>query len=182
LIPTAIPAHFKGQTNPRTGKPPILPIFVCDVHGFFDLSYGASWFRRPNRPIFKVKRALEQNSDMTFAKTNSWTSVKSLVMEAVGPNGQIGPFSRSNESQSSYGVSWSRRPNQPVFKVKRALEQLWSQLVPMAKPTHFQGQTSLEKVNRLFCQFSCIIIHGFFSDPNFDVNFAKNFHGHPLRP
>ncbi|KAG5582350.1 hypothetical protein H5410_052977 [Solanum commersonii] len=51
--------------------------FIMDV--FQDISYGDSW---PQQPIFK-------------------TSIKILVMEPVGPDGQNNLFSRSNEHQSS---------------------------------------------------------------------------------
>ncbi|KAG5627718.1 hypothetical protein H5410_012936 [Solanum commersonii] len=53
------------------------------------------------------------------------------------------------------------RPNQPIFK-------LWSELIPMAKPAHFQGQRNLESP----WIFSVIC--------NFDVTFAKNFNRRQL--
>ncbi|KAG5627727.1 hypothetical protein H5410_012945 [Solanum commersonii] len=74
-------------------------------------------------------------------------------MELVGPDGQIDLFSRSNEPHSSCGASWSRRPNQPIFKVKRALEQ----------------------VNPPFCQFSYAIVHVFFCDTKFQRDFCRKF-------
>ncbi|KAG5598147.1 hypothetical protein H5410_039379 [Solanum commersonii] len=53
-----------------------------------DLSYGASWPSQPKGPIFKVKRASKQ------------TSVKTLVIEPIGPHSQNGPFSRLNKTRS----------------------------------------------------------------------------------
>ncbi|KAG5576334.1 hypothetical protein H5410_056468 [Solanum commersonii] len=35
-----------------------------------------------------------------FCRNVSWTSVKTLAMEPIKPNGKIGPFSRSNETRS----------------------------------------------------------------------------------
>ncbi|KAG5569112.1 hypothetical protein H5410_058878 [Solanum commersonii] len=68
-------------------------------------SYGVSG---PKRPIFKAKRAPEQISIFFgdpefrrhFCQKISWTSVKTLVVEPVGLDGQNDPFSRSNEPQS----------------------------------------------------------------------------------
>ncbi|KAG5578657.1 hypothetical protein H5410_058791 [Solanum commersonii] len=87
--------HGQSGTFSRSNKPRA------------DLRYGTYYPSRPNWPIFKVKRAPEQ------------TSVKTLAMELVGPNGQYNPF--------------SRRPLRPY---------LWSQLALTAKRTHFQGQTN----------------------------------------
>ncbi|KAG5593554.1 hypothetical protein H5410_044068 [Solanum commersonii] len=55
-------------------------------------NYEASFPSWPKRPTFKVKQTLEQNF--------TWTSVKTLSIELVGPYGQNGLFSRSNEPQS----------------------------------------------------------------------------------
>ncbi|KAH0668388.1 hypothetical protein KY289_022881 [Solanum tuberosum] len=43
-----------------------LPKFYLDA--CYDLIYGTSWPSRPKWPIFMVKRALEQNFDLIFAK------------------------------------------------------------------------------------------------------------------
>ncbi|KAG5569180.1 hypothetical protein H5410_058946 [Solanum commersonii] len=156
-----------------------------------DLSYGANWSLPENWVIFKVKRAPERVkppfyrfshaivhgffSDPDFRchffQKISWTSIKTLTMEPVGPDGQIGPFSRSNDPQSSpwmfwlsgfsmsflpknfidvcqdlsYGASWSRWVNRPIFKVKRAPE----------------------RVNPKFYRFSDVIVHGYFGDVDF---------------
>ncbi|KAG5613684.1 hypothetical protein H5410_013508, partial [Solanum commersonii] len=104
LALTAKTSHFEGQTSSRA------------VHGpFGDLEFGPH-----------------------FCQKNFWTSVKTLAMEPVGPHGQntlamdpVGPqgqnvpFTRSNEPRSSY----SSRPKQPIFKVKRAPEQFMDFLV-----------------------------------------------------
>ncbi|KAG5569108.1 hypothetical protein H5410_058874 [Solanum commersonii] len=88
-----------------------------------------------------------------FCKTFTWTSVKTLSMELVGPHGQNGPFSRSNKPRSSYGASWPSRPKQPILKVKLSPEQ----------------------VNPPFCQFLYAIVHGIFGDPKLPPHFCKNF-------
>ncbi|KAG5576393.1 hypothetical protein H5410_056527 [Solanum commersonii] len=52
----------------------------------------------------------------------------------------------------SYGVGWSQRANRPIFNVKRNPQQL----------------------NLPFCQFSCAIVHGSFSDPDVLHHFYRN--------
>ncbi|KAG5576406.1 hypothetical protein H5410_056540, partial [Solanum commersonii] len=71
LLPLGKPTHFQGQTSPEAD--------ICQ-----DLNYGAVWSRWETRPIFKVKRFSE----------------RTLAMEQVNPDGQIGLFSRSNEPRS----------------------------------------------------------------------------------
>ncbi|KAG5612767.1 hypothetical protein H5410_024048 [Solanum commersonii] len=136
-------------------------------------SYGVSSPSRQKCPIFKVKRDPNQVNppfcqfscaivyglygDLEFrshvCQNFWWTSVKNIAMEPVGPHGQNIPFLRSNEPRSSYGVSWPLRPKHPIFKVKRALDQL----------------------NPLFCQFSCAIVHGLFGDLQFGPHFYQKF-------
>jgi len=96
----------------------LLPKFYLNVSQ--DHTYGASWPSRPKRPIFKVKLSSEQVNPQFcrfscaivhkffgdpelrhhFCDNFSWTSVKTLPMELVGPHGQNGPFSWSNDTQS----------------------------------------------------------------------------------
>ncbi|KAG5613700.1 hypothetical protein H5410_013524 [Solanum commersonii] len=98
-----------------------------------------------------------------FYQNVTWTSVKSFSMEPVGPHGQNGLFSRSNDHRSrqtpnfanfylTYGASWPSRPKWPIFKVIRNFDlifpkilpghplrpYLWSQLALTAKTSHFQ--------------------------------------------
>ncbi|KAG5572579.1 hypothetical protein H5410_062345 [Solanum commersonii] len=108
---------FTRSNEPRSRQIPILLIFVCySPWIFIDLSYGAGLPRRPNRPNIKVKLALEQANppfyrfscaivreffcDLEFRRhfyqKNLWTSVKTLAMDTVGPDGQTNPFSKSN--------------------------------------------------------------------------------------
>ncbi|KAG5582349.1 hypothetical protein H5410_052976 [Solanum commersonii] len=60
-------AHFHGQTIPDVGKPPILPIYLC---------YSS------------ISLLVIQNFDVILAKKTSWTFVKTLAMEPIGPDGQ----------------------------------------------------------------------------------------------
>ncbi|KAH0746197.1 hypothetical protein KY285_007854 [Solanum tuberosum] len=53
-----------------------------------DLRYGADWPRQLNRQFSR-----SNNSQVR-------TSVKTLAIEPICPNGQNGPFSRSNKPQS----------------------------------------------------------------------------------
>ncbi|KAG5576401.1 hypothetical protein H5410_056535 [Solanum commersonii] len=100
-------AQFQGQTNPGAGKPHVLPTFVCHiVHGsladldfdvifaksfaviYQDLSYGNRLVSPGKAAIFKVKW------------DPKWMSVKTLDMEPIGLEGQLGSFSWSNDPQS----------------------------------------------------------------------------------
>ncbi|KAG5569182.1 hypothetical protein H5410_058948 [Solanum commersonii] len=195
-------AYFQGQTIPRAdlsygvGWSEVKPTFSGQRSTILnDLRYGAGWSRRANRPIFKVKRY--EWADLSYGA--DWSRrvnrpiFKTLVMEPIGSDWKIGPFSRSNEPRSLpkifmdfhhdfiYGASWSKRVNRPIFNVKQAPDQanpkfinfrvlysinylviqifdvifaesfhghssihkVWSWLVTMGKPAHFQGQTSL---------------------------------------
>ncbi|KAG5628344.1 hypothetical protein H5410_000061 [Solanum commersonii] len=95
LALTAKTVHFQGQTSPRAGKPPLLPIFIC---------YSS--------PSFVVI----QNFNLIFVRISHGHP---LPVEPVGPHGLNNPFSRSNDSRNS----WPSHPKRPIFKVKRALDQ-----------------------------------------------------------
>ncbi|KAG5578868.1 hypothetical protein H5410_049495 [Solanum commersonii] len=56
------------------------------------------------------------------------------------------------------------------------------QLVPKGKRAHFQVRTSPRVGKPQFCQFSCVIVHGFINIQNSGVFLAETFHGRPLRP
>ncbi|KAG5578700.1 hypothetical protein H5410_049327 [Solanum commersonii] len=115
-VTTANTAHLEGQTNPEA-----------------DLSYGASWSPRPKRPIYKVKRALEQSTrffgDLEFSryfcKDFRWTSVKTIAMQIVNQRGQNGPFTMSNMPRVdlSSGSNLLPRRKRPISKVKRDPER-----------------------------------------------------------
>ncbi|KAH0746183.1 hypothetical protein KY285_007842 [Solanum tuberosum] len=97
---------------PGAGKPPVLPNFLCLVHGFF------------GDPDFRCH----------FCQIFSWTSVKTLVLKSVGHDEQIGPLLGSNEPLSGfptlflskvfmnfrqdiiYGAGWSLREKSAHFK------------------------------------------------------------------
>ncbi|KAG5574363.1 hypothetical protein H5410_054497 [Solanum commersonii] len=98
------------------------PVGPHDQNGPFSRSNKPQsiWPSRPKRPIFKVKQALEPVNpsfcqfscaivhgffadlefEPHFCQNFSWTSVKTLVIMPVGPHGQNGPLSRSNEPRS----------------------------------------------------------------------------------
>ncbi|KAG5612766.1 hypothetical protein H5410_024047 [Solanum commersonii] len=71
-----------------------------------------------------------------------------LAMDPVGPHRILISFLlkyfMDMRSNLSYGASWTLRPKWPIFKVKRAPEQLLSQLALTDKTTHYKGQTSNE--------------------------------------
>ncbi|KAG5574359.1 hypothetical protein H5410_054493 [Solanum commersonii] len=89
-------------------------------------SYGANWPSRSKRPIFMIKRSPKQ------------MPVKIFNMEPVGPNGQNGLVSWSNNLQTSYGANWPSWQKCPILKVKRTPEQL----ALTTKKAYFQDQTS----------------------------------------
>ncbi|KAG5568922.1 hypothetical protein H5410_064085, partial [Solanum commersonii] len=56
-----------------------------------------------------------------FCHNITWTSVKFLPMDLVGPHVQNDPFSRLNNPRNR--ANWHSRPKGPIFKVKRSPEQ-----------------------------------------------------------
>ncbi|KAG5607802.1 hypothetical protein H5410_029294 [Solanum commersonii] len=130
LALTANTSHFQGQTGPES-----------DVRE--DLSYGFSELSLPKRPILKLNRPRirilgDQEFRAHFCLNFSWTFVKTLAMELVGPHRQHIPFSRSNSSrissflpkifvdvreELSYGFIYSSWPKHPILKVERTLEK-----------------------------------------------------------
>ncbi|KAG5600574.1 hypothetical protein H5410_031944 [Solanum commersonii] len=87
-----------------------------------------------------------------FSKKNSLTSVNTLAMESVVPDGQNGPFSRSNEPPNS----------SPFLLVYWIPMSILPKNFMDAKTTHFQGQTNpgTEKPSTL--SILCAIAHHLF--------------------
>ncbi|KAG5578869.1 hypothetical protein H5410_049496 [Solanum commersonii] len=75
---------FSSSNEPRAGQPPFCQ-FSCDTfHGFlYPWIFGDPEFLR------------------VFGRCFSWTSVKTLLIESVGPKGQTGLFSGSNDPRAS---------------------------------------------------------------------------------
>ncbi|KAG5591696.1 hypothetical protein H5410_042210 [Solanum commersonii] len=135
-----------------------------------------------------------------FFQNFSWTFVKTLDIDPVGPDGKIDPFSMSNEPRackppilSIFRTSvktlviepvrfddWSRRANQPIFKVEQTLEQL----VSTGKLAHFKSQTSLEQLlSKLVLMGKPAHFKGqTIQEQNYNVILAKIFHKRLLRP
>ncbi|KAG5576388.1 hypothetical protein H5410_056522 [Solanum commersonii] len=140
LVPMGKPAHFQGQTSPVVRRPPVLPIFMCLVHG----SFGDSDFRchfcqkislTSAKAIAMVSVGPDKKTDLLFithfCQKISWTSIKTLSVEPIGPDRPKGQFSRSNDpligfltsflpkifvdicQDLKYGTSWPRWVNQP---------------------------------------------------------------------
>ncbi|KAG5582359.1 hypothetical protein H5410_052986 [Solanum commersonii] len=88
-------------------------------------------------------------------------------MEPVGPDDQNGPFSSSNEPQSS----WPWRQKRPTLKVKRSPEQTLGMepVDPDGQLAHFQGQNEPRS-----CSPSFLVIQ------NSNVLFAEIFHKRPI--
>ncbi|KAG5613954.1 hypothetical protein H5410_013778 [Solanum commersonii] len=131
--------------------------------------YGFNWSPRPNRPIFKVKQAPDLVNPL-FCKFSCAIvhEFLILVMEPVGPHGQTGPFSMSNDPQSSQLV--------PTVKSAHSQGQIipkvasWS---PTRKPFHFQGQTRPRAGKPPILPISCAIVHRYLVIRNFDVMFFQ---------
>ncbi|KAG5591703.1 hypothetical protein H5410_042217 [Solanum commersonii] len=152
IVPYGKIDPFSRLNEPRAGKPPFLPIFHVLVHGFLTLAV---------EPVGCDRQTSLFTSPWIFGDPKF----------RLGPEGQNDPFSRSNDPHSSNGDGWSRRANQPIFKVKRALElvkppffadfwcaivheflviqnfDLLSQLIPTGKPVHFQDNMSPEQLS-----------------------------------
>ncbi|KAG5613685.1 hypothetical protein H5410_013509 [Solanum commersonii] len=90
-------------------------------------------------------------------------------MEPVGPHGQYGPFSRSNNPEAdlifaknlhgrplrlSLGASWPSWSKQPISKVKRASEKTLAMepVGPHGQSRPFQGQMNLGAVKTFFME------------------------------
>ncbi|KAG5569106.1 hypothetical protein H5410_058872 [Solanum commersonii] len=154
LALTAKTAHFKIKMILEAGKPPMLLIFMC---------YSPWIFGRPLRPYlwsqlaltaktthFKIKMILEAVhgffGDLIFrphfCENFTWTSVKTLPMEPIGPYGQNVPFSRSNDLQSR------------ILPGRSLRSYLWCQLALSTKTSHFQSQTIHGAAKPPFNRFS----------------------------
>ncbi|KAH0747452.1 hypothetical protein KY285_009109 [Solanum tuberosum] len=88
---------FSRSNEPRSGRQ--------------NLSCEIGWSQRANCPIVKVKLATERANfqgqiilgagfQTSFLPNYSWTSVKTLDMEPIGPDEKTGPFSRSKDPRS----------------------------------------------------------------------------------
>ncbi|KAG5582371.1 hypothetical protein H5410_052998 [Solanum commersonii] len=126
--------HFQGEMISGVGKPPILPIFGCY-----------------NSPFFFFIR----NYDVHFCQNSSWTSVKTLTEDPVGPNSQKGPSTSSNEPQSR------------TFVKTLAMEPVG----PDGENRPFSRSNEPQSISPSFLEIQ-----------NFDVIFAEIFYGHLLRP
>ncbi|KAG5582352.1 hypothetical protein H5410_052979 [Solanum commersonii] len=104
LAVTAKTTHFQGQKILGDGKPPILPNFMCYsslpllVIRNSNMIFAEIFHRRSLRPSLWNKLALivktahfqsqkNPGAVIHFCQNFSWTSVKTLVMELVGPDG-----------------------------------------------------------------------------------------------
>ncbi|KAG5576466.1 hypothetical protein H5410_056600 [Solanum commersonii] len=85
---------FSMSNEPQNRFPPsFLPKYFLDVRE--DLSYGAGWSRLENRPILHGQMIPEADHGSFgdpkfrrhFCQTFSWTSVKTLALEPIGPDG-----------------------------------------------------------------------------------------------
>ena len=154
---------------PRAGKYPILPIFVCYVHGLFD--------------DLEFRYNLCQNF--------SWKTVNTLAMEPVSPHGQNVPFWRSNVPHSwkihnfadfhvlcPWTFWWSG------FRYNFCRNFSWTTVTTLAMElvsphgqsiTFWRSKCTPELVNPPFCRFSCAIVHGLFGDLQFRHIFCHNF-------
>ncbi|KAG5593562.1 hypothetical protein H5410_044076 [Solanum commersonii] len=131
----------------------------------YDLIFAKNLHGCPLRPYLSSQLSLMAKTAYLQGQTNpgsefrphfcqnfTWTSVKTLAIEPIGPHGKNGQFSRSYEPQRTFDADWPSLPNWPISKVKRASE----------------------KVKPPFYQFSCAIVHGNFGDPEFQPHFCQN--------
>ncbi|KAG5576339.1 hypothetical protein H5410_056473 [Solanum commersonii] len=153
-----------------------LPKKIIDICQ--DLSIAASFSRRANRPIFKVKRAPEKVSppfcQFSCAIVNRsfgdpyfrhhlcqnilWKFFKTLATELVGPTGKSDNFQgqTSPEVGSKFSMSILLKYFVDVCQdlSYRARCSRWA-----IRPI-FHLKRSRERINNSFCQFLCAIVHG----------------------
>ncbi|KAG5604947.1 hypothetical protein H5410_026439 [Solanum commersonii] len=103
---TAKPAHFQGQTNPRSKHTsPFFQISCAIVHGF--LTSVTTLAMEPVGPKDQISPFSRSNEPRKFRRQKcrniSWAFVNTLAMEP-------------------------RRPNRPILKVKRSPEQAYPHL------------------------------------------------------
>lgn len=78
LVNTYKTTHFQGQTSPRAGKPPILPIFMCYSPTFLLVIW---------------------NYEFIFSKNLHRHPLRPYLIDSFGLHGKIVPFSMSNEPE-----------------------------------------------------------------------------------
>ncbi|KAG5576462.1 hypothetical protein H5410_056596 [Solanum commersonii] len=113
------PAIFYVKLSPDCVNPMFCQFSCGIVHGTF----GDSNFRRH------------------FCQKNLWTSVKTLAIESVGPDGV--------RQDLSFGVNWSRQVKHPIFKVKGAPERSMDLLGDSDFRCHFCQNISCTSVQTL---------------------------------
>ncbi|KAG5591704.1 hypothetical protein H5410_042218 [Solanum commersonii] len=158
LVPMGKPTHFLGQTSPRVGKPPILPIFhllsqfvPTSKPSYFQGQMSPRAGQLPILPIF-VCYSLWIFGDPEFRcdfyQNFSCTSVKTLTMEPVGPDGQnriifkLVPIGKSAHFEGQM-IPRAGKPTILLIFVSIVHGFLVIQNFDTGKPTHFQGETSL---------------------------------------
>ncbi|KAG5568921.1 hypothetical protein H5410_064084 [Solanum commersonii] len=103
-------AHFQGQTIPEQSMK-----FLSIQNS--DLSFSKILPGRLLGPyvwnLLALTAKTTQYKDQTIPEQFTWTSIKRLPLETVGPHGQNGPFSRSNDPRSSW-TSVKTLPMEPV--------------------------------------------------------------------
>ncbi|KAG5591694.1 hypothetical protein H5410_042208 [Solanum commersonii] len=169
---------FSRSNEPQSRQTSLLPIFCM----LYTMDFCFSWTFVKTLAIKRVNPTFANfcvlyspwifcnlKFQCDFCQNVSWTSVKTLAIELVGPEEQIGPFSRSNNPRAEFrhnfcrNISWtsikalaidqSRQANWPIFKVKRASEQ----------------------INPTFCQFFVCYSSWIFGDTKFRRDFCQIF-------
>ncbi|KAG5582379.1 hypothetical protein H5410_053006 [Solanum commersonii] len=163
--------HFQGRAIPRVGKPLILSTFVCYsspsflVIWKFDVILAKIFLAAVRTLAMEPFGPYGQNDLFSRSKDPRSSSPSILViqnfdtlaMESVSPDGQSGPFSRSNEPRS---------------KIRRLFYQNFSW---MCIKTIAMEPVGPDGLNDPFSS-----LPSFFVIVNYDVIFAKKFHGRPL--
>ncbi|KAG5576411.1 hypothetical protein H5410_056545 [Solanum commersonii] len=132
---------FSRSNVPRVSKPLVLPIFVYYNIGQ-DLSFGVGWSRWVNRPIFKVKLSPERVNPIfcRFLCASPWIVWSSIFSTSFLPKVFVEVRPDLNYGSMDPLVIWiSDVIFAKKFHGRPSRPQLWSRLIPMGKPTHFQG-------------------------------------------
>ncbi|KAG5598312.1 hypothetical protein H5410_029682 [Solanum commersonii] len=151
---------FSGLNNPRSRS---LPGRLLRPYLWRQLALTAKTAYFQGQMIPRAVHGIFGNPEFRphFWQKFTWTFVKTLPMEPVGPYGQNGPFLRSNDPRSRY----PSRTKIPIFKVKGSPEQTFD----MELVGH-HSQNGIYKVKRTPKQSM-----GFYGDLEFHRHFCQKF-------
>ncbi|KAG5591711.1 hypothetical protein H5410_042225 [Solanum commersonii] len=164
LVSTSKPAIFKVKRAPEQENPHFCLFLCAIIHAFlviwsFDVFFTETFPTHPLRPYPWIFG--DPKFQRVFCQNISWTSVKTIVMELVGPNGAgKPPFLLIFVCYNPYTFG------DPEFQCDFCQIFLWVSFKTLVmEPVSPDGQTDpFSRTNEpqsrqtpIFCQFSCAI-------------------------